>query len=928
MTQGGGMKKLLLFILAVGLLGIFGSYIYSQVVTPVAVITVEALSPQEIHEMGWTTPPSNGLSVVGRGELVYLSGKNDGADPVTAYAWSLSGLPPGSAATLDSTDKAWTTFRPDTTGEFDVTLQVMTAGGMDDTTITIVSAFYVGVGGMDGLGVDVVAGQCAFCHATNKAGWEATKHASKLSRAIDGIDHTFYAQDCIQCHSVGYDTTAVNGGFDDIQAQLGWEFPDTLQAGNWEDMKTNFTPLAHKANIQCENCHGPGSLHKGDKTKIQISIDEGLCGKCHEEEPYHLKNIQWKESRHAQGESFSRGTSSSCAPCHSGWGFIATVDPASDLDLKVGAVPVSCPVCHDPHSVDNPRQLRKVDDVTLENGEVISFGGRGRFCMNCHHSRRNADTYVQEYSSHFGPHHSGQSDMLAGTNAVSFGMHIPISNHRDYVPDACVTCHMSPSPADGEPGHNLLGEHTWSMHYDGGTPEDPSDDVDNVSACITCHGPITSFDDLPAKMDYDNDGTVENAQSEIAGLLDELGKQLPPIGDPAVEVTEEYTPNQLRAAYNHAFVADDGSHGVHNYQYAVNLLRVAFAAVTTGDIGAGMIQEIADVPNDQGRNVRIVWGRFGGDGVGNLPIQFYSLWRRVDENSNEAMAKTASAYESVDEIAENLTKMDVGARVAMTDGLWDFAGTVPAGGLETYSTIAPTLYDSTASNGMRWSVFKVSGHTDVPAVYAESAPDSGYSVDNLVPSTPMNVQALETSGGVALDWDDPVDDDFKYFSVYRSTSSGFDPESMEPIGTSTEPSYTDATVMIGNTYYYRLSTSDFSGNESTFSGEISLVVTSVKASDLTVIPDDFVLTQNYPNPFNPSTEISFGVPREEFVRVVVYNVLGKHVRTLAEGTFAPGHYKLIWEANDDLGNKVGPGLYLYRLESASFRMTKKMMMIK
>ena len=67
--------------------------------------------------------------------------------------------------------------------------------------------------------------------------------------------------------------------------------------------------------------------------------------------------------------------------------------------------------------------------------------------------------------------------------------------------------------------------------------------------------------------------------------------------------------------------------------------------------------------------------------------------------------------------------------------LWDFAGTVPAASQDYYSAFAPTVYDSTINDGMHYSVFVVSGHTDVPAVFAISEPDSGYSMDNLRPST-------------------------------------------------------------------------------------------------------------------------------------------------------------------------------------------------
>ena len=300
-----------------------------------------------------------------------------------------------------------------------------------------------------------------------------------------------------------------------------------------------------------------------------------------------------------------------------------------------------------------------MENTTLTNGEVVTEGGRGRFCMNCHISRRDAETYVEEFHSHFGPHHSNQTDMFVGLNAITFGMNVPSSTHKNVVEDGCVTCHMAETPASGEPGHNKIGEHTWSMHDDNGTPEDPSDDADNIAACVTCHGPITSFDDLMAKADHDKDGTVETAQEEIAGLMDEVGKMLPPIGDPAVVVTAEYTPLQLRAAYNHAFVHDDGSHGVHNYRLCPQ---------PAPRRPCGIRHRRYRRRHDSGDRRRAERPRpkkceLSGDALVatvSATCRFSSipLWRRVD--ANQAMGKAPAVYQSIEAIADKLTKLAVG----------------------------------------------------------------------------------------------------------------------------------------------------------------------------------------------------------------------------------------------------------------------------
>jgi hypothetical protein len=82
--------------------------------------------------------------------------------------------------------------------------------------------------------------------------------------------------------------------------------------------------------------------------------------------------------------------------------------------------------------------------------------------------------------------------------------------------------------------------------------------------------------------------------------------------------------------------------------------------------------------------------------------------------------------------------------------------------------VAPTLADSTAGGGIQWSVFFIRALTAEPATYFDSAPDSGYSVDNLAPSVPLNLAYV--APGI-LTWDDVPDTDFDFYTVYGSSSA-------------------------------------------------------------------------------------------------------------------------------------------------------------
>jgi len=707
-------------------------------------IVVEAWSPQEIHDLGWESHPSTGLTTVGVGELVYLFAE---ADTVVAVAWSITTAPTGSAAVLDSTDTQRTTFRPDIVGDYVVQASITTDTGTADATVTITASTYVGVGIWTELQGNPGGSSCSPCHTGNVSQWLETGHPTIFKDGIDGIASSHYSEACIECHTLGYNTEpeAINNGFDDIATDLGWQFPDVLQVGNWDSLVTNFPDLAVMGSIQCENCHGPASEHTigFDAAKMDVTLDEGMCGRCHEEEPYHRKNTQWKRSGHSAGDVAFGAGRADCAPCHSGYGFVNRIDPDMPFDEGLGFPYISCAVCHDPHSAGLAAQVRTLDNVVLNNGETITFGGMGKLCMSCHLSRRDAETYTDEYHDHYGPHHSTQADVLAGTNAITFGMYIPSTNHKGVIANACVDCHMAPTPATGEPGRDWLGEHAFAMTWDAGTPEDETDDVEHVAGCQSCHGAISSFDDIMAKVDYDQDGTIEAARAELLGLLDEVGKLLPPLGDPHVEVVpEDYDPTEagltaeevaqrqlyLKAAYNYFVVEEDGSHGLHNYQYAIHLLLAAHQALTTGSVAAGDILAIEDVPNDQGKQVRVQWTRFGADGAGQNPIVHYALWRRVDA-ANSTSATTVKGAAQVHMVAGDVQKLQTGSQLQFDGQLWDFAGTVPAAGLENYSAIAPTIFDSTIVSGMAYSVFMVTGHTAIPAVYAVSEPDSGYSVD-------------------------------------------------------------------------------------------------------------------------------------------------------------------------------------------------------
>jgi flagellar hook assembly protein FlgD len=83
-----------------------------------------------------------------------------------------------------------------------------------------------------------------------------------------------------------------------------------------------------------------------------------------------------------------------------------------------------------------------------------------------------------------------------------------------------------------------------------------------------------------------------------------------------------------------------------------------------------------------------------------------------------------------------------------------------------------------------------------------------------------------------------------------------------------------------------------------------------------------------PNPFNPRTTISFSLSAAGPVRVVVYDVVGRVVATLADGSFSPGTHELMWSGRDDAGRQVASGVYLCKLEAGAHVETARMILLK
>ena len=89
------------------------------------------------------------------------------------------------------------------------------------------------------------------------------------------------------------------------------------------------------------------------------------------------------------------------------------------------------------------------------------------------------------------------------------------------------------------------------------------------------------------------------------------------------------------------------------------------------------------------------------------------------------------------------------------------------------------------------------------------------------------------------------------------------------------------------------------------------------------LPKEYSLNQNYPNPFNPQTKIEYSIPKDDFVTVKIYNLLGREVMILENEYKKSGSYKITFD-----GANLSSGVYYYKISAGNFEQVRKMILIK
>lgn len=188
------------------------------------------------------------------------------------------------------------------------------------------------------------------------------------------------------------------------------------------------------------------------------------------------------------------------------------------------------------------------------------------------------------------------------------------------------------------------------------------------------------------------------------------------------------------------------------------------------------------------------------------------------------------------------------------------------------------------------------------------APTSKVATDVTLNSFTANWNPV--SGAIGYIFDLAIDDKFaNTLSAYKN----------KDVGNSTNLSLSG--LVSNMDYYYRVkayNTGGSSGYSNTI--KVGLFVDIEKQKS---VPTEFNLLQNYPNPFNPETKIRFDIPKECFVKLHVYDVLGNEVASLVNKILLPATYNINFNAS-----KLNNGVYFYRLDTDGFTQTKKMIFLK
>lgn len=289
---------------------------------------------------------------------------------------------------------------------------------------------------------------------------------------------------------------------------------------------------------------------------------------------------------------------------------------------------------------------------------------------------------------------------------------------------------------------------------------------------------------------------------------------------------------------------------------------------------------LADVPGDQGGQLRVAWDRCAEDApAATTPVTGYVVQRFA--------------------------------------GGWQDVGNVAAAAADSYATVIATPDIVTAGQAPPWSRYRVVALTADPLRSYVSPVDSAYTVDDLAPPKPL-ARLVEGLDYRYLVWEDPQVPDLASACVFRGEETGFTPA--EPVACP-EEFYAETHL---RWYFYRVRFKDSHGNVSEFSDELH----GQWPTGVGEAPVALRLYPCQPNPFNPRTTVRFDLPAAAAVRLTVFDLAGRAVRVLVDDALPAGSHEAAWDGRDGAGRETGSGTYLARLEAGGKVEVTRMVLLR
>jgi hypothetical protein len=345
---------------------------------------------------------------------------------------------------------------------------------------------------------------------------------------------------------------------------------------------------------------------------------------------------------------------------------------------------------------------------------------------------------------------------------------------------------------------------------------------------------------------------------------------------------------------------DDRS-GTHVYAQRVD--RWGYLGAEPGIAGA------KDVPNDQGGHVKVSWD---ASPLENDPlyenIESYRVYRSVPPNL-AALAPAAGGglvadgLPVPDGVHDGLLVTTQGAQTYY----WEYVATVTADHLPGYSYVVPTTGDSVeGSNPV--TLFMVQARSTGGTMWWNSAPDSGYSVDNLPPEAPALFTGEYAAGTSTLHWSVSTAPDLGEYRLYRGGTADFVPGPGNLVVAQADTGYVDAA---GDLHYYKLCAVDVHGNIGPY---LTLLPSGIADVPGPAAPRAVFLAPPAPNPARGAVTLRFGLPRAASVELALFDQQGRRVRGLLADERTAGEHIVTWDGRDEDGHALPAGLYFVRFE--------------